>query len=70
MNRIKRVRISNFGTALEGIIRFVEKFKFFGIYLKGKGNWLKVWNFYGYLYFLFWRCYASEMLCISILTLR
>jgi len=34
MNRIKRVRISNFGTALEGIIRFVEKFRFFGIYLK------------------------------------
>jgi hypothetical protein len=59
MNRIKRVIISNFGTALEGIIRFVEKFKFFGIYLNGKGNWLKVWNFYGYLYFLLWRCYAS-----------
>jgi hypothetical protein len=46
------------------MIRFVEKFKFFVIYLKGKGNWLKVWNFYGYLYFLLWRCYASEMLRI------
>jgi hypothetical protein len=34
-----------FGTPSEGMMMFVEKFKFFGIYLKGKGNRLEVWNF-------------------------